>query len=74
VETKKKKQGYYDIHERLEGMDEIRKAINPKMSKSTFYRRHRKGLDDILIERSYWLRLRPRAFRYFTFGWFYTII
>jgi hypothetical protein len=61
---------FYDTQwdpERLDGMDAIRMAMDPLMSKSTFYRRHRKEIDYILIERENWWRRRPRAPRYFTF-------
>lgn len=51
--------------ERIEGMDNIRKYIDPDMTVATFYRRWRKYIDPILIERQDWYRYnRPR---YFTF-------
>ncbi len=65
--TTAEKQYDYSIWERLEGLVEIRKAIDPKMSKTTFYRNHRKKFDHILIERKNWWRRRPPACRYFTF-------
>ena len=58
---------HYDYSERLEGMDEIRKAIYPTMSKSTFYLRHRKNIEYLLMERVDHWRRRPRVCKYFTF-------
>jgi hypothetical protein len=52
--------------ERLEGMDAIREVIDPNMSKSTFYRRHRKDIEYILIERENWWK-KPVRCKYFTF-------
>lgn len=58
-------------HERLEGLEQIRKFIDPLMSRSTFYRKHRVALMPYLIERDgYWQKDRfagkPKP-RYFTF-------
>ena len=51
------------LDERIEGLDAIRKVINPHMSRSTFYKRHRPHLDYILLEDTDALRKnRPRFF------------
>ena len=53
-------------YERLEGLDAIRKAIDPNMSRRTFYRKHRTALKKILMEHDRWW-LRGDRVRYFTF-------
>ena len=54
------------LEERLEGLDAIRRAIDPQMSRRTFYRKWRWRIDCILMEyERYWLRDPP--IRYFTF-------
>ena len=52
--------------ERLEGLDEIRRAIDPTMSERTFRRKWRRRIDCILMEHENWW-LRPDKKRYFTF-------
>ena len=52
-------------NERLEGLDAIRKAIDPKMSETTFYRRWRWYIAPILIEYERWWERNPQ-YRYFT--------
>ena len=55
-----------ELKERLEGLDEIRKAIDPTMSRATFFRKWRWRIDPILMEyERYWVR-KPQV-RYFTF-------
>jgi hypothetical protein len=56
--------GQYDP-ERLEGMVAIRKFMDPYMSKSYFYKYHRKEIDYLLLEHQRWW-LRPDKIRYFT--------
>lgn len=56
----------YLVDERLEGMEAIRMAIDPKMSEATFYRRWRRRIDCILMEyERFWMRDPP--IRYFTY-------
>jgi hypothetical protein len=53
------------LDERIEGLDAIRAVINPHMSRSAFYRRHRQALDYILlVDVDHWRTGRPK---YFTF-------
>ena len=52
-------------NERLEGLEAIRKAIDPKMTERTFYRKWRWYLEPILIEYDQWWMRKPRV-RYFT--------
>jgi hypothetical protein len=54
------------LEERLEGLDAIRKAIDPKMSRRTFFRNWRRHVDPILMEYERWW-LRDPPIRYFTF-------
>jgi hypothetical protein len=56
--------GQYDP-ERLEGMVAIRKFMDPYMSKSYFYKYHRKEIDYLLLEHQRWW-LRPDKIRFFT--------
>ena len=56
----------YLFNERLEGMDQIRLAIDPQMSRATFYRRHRPYLGHILMQYKRWWTRHP-PIRYFTF-------
>ena len=50
---------------RIEGLVAIKNIINPRMSMSTFHRRHRRHLDYILMEdRDAWRTNRPRYFTY----------
>ena len=55
--------------ERLEGMEAIRKYIDPEMSETSFYRYHRKHIDHLLMKRRQILRNRRRGrkMEYFTF-------
>jgi hypothetical protein len=51
--------------ERLEGFEEIRRYIDPWMSRTTFYRYHRHRLEPYLyIRPRHWAKHLPR---YFTF-------
>lgn len=51
------------LDERISGLDAIRREINPYMSRTTFYRRHRRGIDFILFEDiDHWRTGRPRFF------------
>jgi len=50
---------------RLEGMEEIRRFIDPYMSERTFYRRVRPKIDAALLRRKG--RIKPGTCRYFTF-------
>ena len=51
--------------ERLEGLEEIARFIDPGMSRSTFYREHREALRPYLLERrEYWKGRKPRFFSY----------
>jgi hypothetical protein len=52
--------------ERLEGIEAIREAIDPKMSRRTFYRCWRWRIAPILMEYSRWWERNP-PIRYFTF-------
>ena len=53
--------------ERVEGMEEIRKAIDPHLSHMTFYRKWRPIVDPILMENTDWRTNPERRGRYFTF-------
>lgn len=53
-------------YERLVGMEQIRRAIDPEMSTRTFYRKWRVRIQPILMEREGWWLRKPRI-RYFTF-------
>jgi hypothetical protein len=54
--------------ERIEGMVAIRKYIDPEMSATTFYRKHRKGIEHALIKREHRFDGRGGVKRsYFTF-------
>jgi hypothetical protein len=55
-----------DLEERIEGLDAIRKAIDPKMSRRTFFRKWRRHVDPILLEYERWW-LRDPPVRFFTF-------
>jgi hypothetical protein len=58
------------VEDRLDGLDAIRIAIDPYMSRTIFYRRWRRKVDPILIERRGWntaQRLGKPSFRYFTY-------
>ena len=58
-------QSDYSLDERIEGLDAIRKVINPHMSRSTFYKRHRYHMDYILFEdQDHW---RTGRSKFFTF-------
>jgi hypothetical protein len=48
--------------ERLEGLDAIRKFIDPSMCKRTFYQRHREALRPYIVERKYWWRKKLPQF------------
>jgi hypothetical protein len=51
--------------ERLEGIDEIRKFIDPAMSRMTFYRHHREALRPWIVERKFWWKKRlPQFYSY----------
>lgn len=51
--------------ERLEGLMEIARFIDPGMSRTTFYRYHREALRPYLLERrEYWKQRKPRYFSY----------
>jgi hypothetical protein len=51
--------------ERLEGLMEIAKFIDPDMSRRTFYRHHREALRPYLLERrDAWKYRKPRYFSY----------
>jgi hypothetical protein len=54
--------------ERLEGIGEIRKFIDPMMSERTFYRKHRQGIEHLLIKREKVARFggKPRKPSFFT--------
>ena len=52
--------------ERVEGMEEIRNVVDPKMGMTTFYRKWRRYLEPIIMEYSQWWR-RPDRIRYFSF-------
>jgi len=57
---------YNDLSdERLEGMDAIRRYIDPRMSSETFYRYWRKRLEPILMEHPQWGK--HKRGRYFTY-------
>jgi hypothetical protein len=60
---------FFDIDdERVEGMDEIRKIIDPRMSRTVFYRKIRPRINHLLMERSQRNpRLRGNKPIYFTF-------
>ena len=58
------------VEDRLCGLDEIRLAIDPDMSRRTFYRHWRQKIDPILLERRGWLTMKKMgkpAYRYFTY-------
>jgi hypothetical protein len=57
--------GHCDF-ERLEGLVAIRKFMDPWMSRSYFYKYHRKEIDHLLCEHQRWW-LRPDKIRYFSF-------
>ena len=62
------------LDERIAGLDAIRKVINPHMSRSAFYRRHRKQLDFILFEDvDAWRTGRPKFFTYRRLIYFYML-
>ena len=54
-------------HERLEGLVEIRRAIDPEMTSYTFYKYWRRYLDPILIERTKFSVRGENKPRYFTY-------
>jgi hypothetical protein len=58
------------VEDRLCGMDEIRRAIDPDMSVKTFYKYWRRKVDPIVMERRGWrtmARMGKPSYRYFTF-------
>jgi hypothetical protein len=55
-----------NLEERLEGLDAIRIAIDPRMSRRTFFRKWRRHVDPILMEYERWW-LRDPPVKYFTF-------
>jgi hypothetical protein len=51
--------------ERLEGLEAIRKFIDPTMSERTFFRRHREALRPFIVERKMWWKKRlPQYYSY----------
>jgi len=51
--------------ERLEGLDAIRKFIDPTMSMRTFYNHHREPLRPWIVERKMWWKKRlPQFYSY----------
>jgi hypothetical protein len=57
-------------YDRLEGLVEIRKFIDPLMSERTFFYRHRQKLTPYLFERREWWRMRrngKRPAQFFSF-------
>jgi hypothetical protein len=57
---------YYLADERIDGLDAIRRAIDPKMSPATFTRKWRMRVEPILMEYERFY-LRDPPVRYFTF-------
>lgn len=56
--------------ERVEGLEAIRKVIDPTMTEKTFNRHWRRKVDPILMEHKYWYRERRMGrpgHKYFTF-------
>lgn len=46
--------------ERLEGLNQVRKFLDPTMSMRTFFRKHRRGIEPYLLQRTdYWRKNRP---------------
>ena len=53
----------YFRFERLNGMDEIRMAINPDMTEKFFYMRYRAAVDPILMENPNWTNKKIKGAR-----------
>jgi hypothetical protein len=47
--------------ERLEGLDAVRKFLDPTMSRTYFYKHHRHRLDYMLMEYRYWYRRKDNV-------------
>lgn len=54
-----------DENERLEGIGEIRRFLDPELSERTFYRRHRKAMEPyILVREKHWLKKLPKYYSF----------
>ena len=56
-------ENFPDVEERLEGLDEIRRFIDPKMGVTRFSKDHRKPLEPYIMYYTQWFR-RTRADRH----------
>jgi len=56
-----------ELEERLDGHDEIRKYIDPEMSRSYYFKNVRPRLEAVLFKRGYTVRKKGNQTKYFSF-------